>query len=134
MSGSEAQPPSSTTRTQEIVSTDTTVTPSSRSSTPGNALRTTTSKQLAAEVEKGLSEGLSSYDKPTNTSSNHRLRANLQFATCLWAYVLAGWNDGTTGPLLPRIQEVYHVGIMHLMSFPCHTVLPAYRLILRSSR
>jgi fucose permease len=27
--------------------------------------------------------------------------------TSLW---LAGWNDGSIGPLLPRIREVYHVG------------------------
>ncbi|OCH86759.1 MFS general substrate transporter [Obba rivulosa] len=26
------------------------------------------------------------------------------------ALFLAGWNDGSTGPLLPRIQSVYHVG------------------------
>ncbi|KZT71856.1 MFS general substrate transporter [Daedalea quercina L-15889] len=30
---------------------------------------------------------------------------------CL-ALFLAGWNDGTTGPLLPRIQKVYHVCIL----------------------
>ena len=30
------------------------------------------------------------------------------FALCSAIYV-AGWNDGTTGPLLPRIQVVYNV-------------------------
>ncbi|KAI0754413.1 MFS general substrate transporter [Daedaleopsis nitida] len=30
------------------------------------------------------------------------------FALCCSIYV-AGWNDGTLGPLLPRLQEVYHV-------------------------
>ena len=35
--------------------------------------------------------------------------AKVQFATLCWTLFLAGWNDGTTGPLLPRIQEVYHV-------------------------
>ncbi|KJA21447.1 hypothetical protein HYPSUDRAFT_67788 [Hypholoma sublateritium FD-334 SS-4] len=39
-----------------------------------------------------------------------RKLARIQFATLLWTLMLAGWNDGTTGPLLPRIQEVYHVG------------------------
>lgn len=38
-----------------------------------------------------------------------RLRARLQFAACCCCLYVAGWNDGTTGPLLPRIQEVYHV-------------------------
>ncbi|KAI0052068.1 MFS general substrate transporter [Auriscalpium vulgare] len=37
-------------------------------------------------------------------------RANVQFASLCWTLFLAGWNDGTTGPLLPRMQEVYHVG------------------------
>lgn len=39
-----------------------------------------------------------------------RLRARIQFATLCWTFYLAGWNDGTTGPLLPRIQRVYGVG------------------------
>ncbi|KAF9219515.1 MFS general substrate transporter [Gyrodon lividus] len=38
-----------------------------------------------------------------------RLRAHIQFATLCWTMYLAGWNDGTTGPLLPRIQKVYNV-------------------------
>jgi hypothetical protein len=33
----------------------------------------------------------------------------IQYVTLLWPMIVAGWNDGTTGPLLPRIQEVYHV-------------------------
>nr|GAT44622.1 predicted protein [Mycena chlorophos] len=28
----------------------------------------------------------------------------------IFAVFLAGWNDGTLGPLIPRIQEVYHLG------------------------
>ncbi|KAL1722942.1 major facilitator superfamily domain-containing protein [Schizophyllum commune] len=34
---------------------------------------------------------------------------HLQFFAACWSMVLAGWNDGTTGPLLPRIQQVYDV-------------------------
>ncbi|EPS95638.1 hypothetical protein FOMPIDRAFT_1132010 [Fomitopsis schrenkii] len=36
-------------------------------------------------------------------------KLQIHFATMCSALFLAGWNDGTTGPLLPRIQEVYHV-------------------------
>lgn len=43
-----------------------------------------------------------------------RLKARIQFATLCWSLFMAGWNDGTTGPLLPRIQSVYHV--RHLLS------------------
>lgn len=44
--------------------------------------------------------------------------ARVQFLTLCWTLFLAGWNDGTTGPLLPRIQEVYHVCFSnHLTQF-----------------
>src|ERR1700691_3014273 len=39
----------------------------------------------------------------------YRVRARIQFASLCYSLFLAGWNDGTTGPLLPRIREVYHV-------------------------
>ncbi|KIM86005.1 hypothetical protein PILCRDRAFT_816545 [Piloderma croceum F 1598] len=45
----------------------------------------------------------------SNTNA-HRVRANIQFISLCYSLFLAGWNGGTTGPLLPRIQEVYHVG------------------------
>ncbi|KAH9846506.1 MFS general substrate transporter [Lenzites betulinus] len=44
-----------------------------------------------------------------STPASRRL-ARFQFATLCWTLFLAGWNDGTTGPLLPRMQAVYHVG------------------------
>ena len=37
-----------------------------------------------------------------------RRKARIQFAVCCFTLFLAGWNDGTTGPLLPRMQVVYH--------------------------
>ena len=40
-----------------------------------------------------------------------RRKANIQFATLCWTLFLGGWMGGTTGPLLPRIQQVYHVRI-----------------------
>ncbi|THH32779.1 hypothetical protein EUX98_g1406 [Antrodiella citrinella] len=45
---------------------------------------------------------------PTLTNK-YRLKANIQFFAACWSLFLAGWNDGTNGPLLPRIREVYHV-------------------------
>ena len=36
-------------------------------------------------------------------------KARVQFLALCWTLFLAGWNDGTTGPLLPRIQLVYKV-------------------------
>ncbi|KAJ6627841.1 major facilitator superfamily domain-containing protein [Mycena sp. CBHHK59/15] len=40
----------------------------------------------------------------------HVLRERLQLCALYWCMFLAGWNDGTAGPLIPRIQRVYHVG------------------------
>lgn len=36
-------------------------------------------------------------------------QGRIQFATFCLTLFLGGWNDGTTGPMLPRIQEVYDV-------------------------
>lgn len=41
-------------------------------------------------------------------AQKYRLKAHIQFFAACWSLFLAGWNDGTTGPLLPRIREVYH--------------------------
>lgn len=39
-------------------------------------------------------------------------RPQLQFAACCASLFVAGWNDGSTGPLLPRIQSNYHVRLL----------------------
>lgn len=38
-------------------------------------------------------------------------REKLVFTTMCGALFLSGWKDSATGPLLPRIQEVYHVRV-----------------------
>ena len=35
----------------------------------------------------------------------------LQFVALCWPLTLNGWNDGSTGALLPRIQTVYEVSL-----------------------
>ena len=35
--------------------------------------------------------------------------AHIQFIALCWTLFVAGWNDATTGPLLPRMQSAYHV-------------------------
>ncbi|KAH9942152.1 MFS general substrate transporter [Epithele typhae] len=40
------------------------------------------------------------------------LKAHFMYGTLLWTMFLSGWNDGTPGPLIPRIQEVYHIGFI----------------------
>ena len=42
-------------------------------------------------------------------SASARRTARIQFMALCWSLFAIGWNDGTTGPLLTRIQSVYHV-------------------------
>ncbi|KAJ8516259.1 hypothetical protein ONZ45_g6401 [Pleurotus djamor] len=42
--------------------------------------------------------------------SKQKVKGHIQFVTLCWCLFMAGWNDGSTGPLLPRIREYYHVG------------------------
>lgn len=52
-------------------------------------------------------------ERPSVLSANHRIqrrREKIQFVTLCWFIYLEGWNDGSNGPLLPRIQKVYGVG------------------------
>ncbi|KAI0767879.1 MFS general substrate transporter [Irpex lacteus] len=51
--------------------------------------------------------------EPVNTetkSSSARVKGYIQFAALCYTLFLCGWNDGSTGPLLPRIQTNYNVG------------------------
>ena len=52
---------------------------------------------------------------PALTPASRR-KARIQFAVLCWTLFLAGWNDGTTGPLLHRIQTVYHVRALLALS------------------
>ena len=48
---------------------------------------------------------------PSSASKGVRLRANIQLVALCFSVFLLGWNDGPTGPLLPRFQSFYHVRI-----------------------
>lgn len=37
------------------------------------------------------------------------LVGKMQYGAICFSFFLLGWNDGSTGPLLPRLQEVYEV-------------------------
>ena len=48
---------------------------------------------------------------PPAQTKKLRRKAELQFFTLCLSLFLVGWNDGTNGPLLPKIQSIYHVRI-----------------------
>ncbi|KAG1748273.1 MFS general substrate transporter [Suillus paluster] len=63
---------------------------------------------IEMQVESSPSgSGAASISDLKAQTKGQRLRARVQFATVCGSMYLAGWNDGTTGPLLPRIQTVY---------------------------
>lgn len=45
----------------------------------------------------------------TGLSQTQTHNAAIQYFALCFVFYVAGWNDGTTGPLLPRIQAVYNV-------------------------
>ncbi|KAJ7478671.1 major facilitator superfamily domain-containing protein [Mycena galericulata] len=46
----------------------------------------------------------------SSTSKHSRFHARIQLVTLCWTLFLAGWHDGSLGPLVPKIQAVYHIG------------------------
>ncbi|PPQ73193.1 hypothetical protein CVT26_014798 [Gymnopilus dilepis] len=44
-------------------------------------------------------------------TSEQKLVGRIQFLALCWTLFLEGWNDGSTGPLLPRLQNVYHADL-----------------------
>ena len=47
-------------------------------------------------------------DEKIPTKKKERV-ARAQFLALCWALFVVGWTDGSTGPLLPRIQVFYDV-------------------------
>ncbi|KAJ7185631.1 MFS general substrate transporter [Mycena filopes] len=59
--------------------------------------------QSAPANDEGNNEGY---------SGNHVLRGRVQLGALYWTMFLAGWNDATSGPLIPRMQLVYHASFL----------------------
>jgi len=64
--------------------------------------------RVGSSASGSRTESISDFD-PKAKTKRQRLLARVQFASLCWSMYVAGWNDGTTGPLLPRIQKVYGV-------------------------
>jgi hypothetical protein len=96
--------------TVEPLSTDR---PISRHSMPLHPQPSTSGVELSQTLEM-MNRTVSTKDTTTpandlSTVRAHRVRAHMQLASLCFSLFLAGWNDATTGPLLPRIQNVYNV-------------------------
>ena len=45
-----------------------------------------------------------------------RRHGRIHFAVLCWNFFLAGWNDGSTGPLLPTVQRYYNVRLLSFIA------------------
>jgi hypothetical protein len=59
-------------------------------------------------IPSAVAEATSADPAPVRTKAQRRL-VKIQFAAISYAHFVCGWNDGSTGALLPRIQRVYNV-------------------------
>lgn len=64
-------------------------------------------------VEKVESTGTLPLDSRTN---KQKKAGRIQYFALLFSLFMLGWNDGSTGPLLPRIQAVYGVRQLDLFA------------------
>ncbi|KAF9021400.1 MFS general substrate transporter [Hymenopellis radicata] len=83
----------------------------------------------------GVDDGKSIYTAPTlarvqpmvtipniHVPRKQRRYSMIHFATLCWCFFMQGWNDGATGPLLPKMQEYYHTNfsiVSMLFVFGC---------------
>lgn len=54
--------------------------------------------------------------RPTPRPS--KMREHAMFGALMLSMVLCGWNEGSVGPLVPRLQEYYNVSRPDLPSLP----------------
>ncbi|CAE6464179.1 unnamed protein product [Rhizoctonia solani] len=79
----------------------------------------------------------SAEDSSSSDAAAHR-REMIAMAAVCWTQFMAGWNDGTLGPLIPIIQEHFHIGFMVVsmlfVSACCGYVLGATAVIYFTDR
>ncbi|KAJ7583269.1 major facilitator superfamily domain-containing protein [Mycena floridula] len=84
--------------------------------------------QQPSDDEKDLSSSVAvSQATPSSSAlvqNNRQITVErIHAMTLYWSILVTGWNDGTTGPLLPRLQLVYNVGYTTVsLLFVCATI------------
>ena len=75
--------------------------------TPTVTLTITSSK----DESNGTPASNNSINVPSASLKTQKIRGRIQLTALCWSFFLLGWNDSSTGPLLPRMTEAYQVGI-----------------------
>ncbi len=80
------------------------------------------------QIGKGSLIEVSSASSTTDPRTPRQKHISLlQFVALCWPLALNGWNDGSTGALLPRIQTVYEVSLGYCPSASLLTVISCDR-------
>lgn len=66
---------------------------------------------------------------PSDRKTSSTRREYVQLAALYWTMFMAGWNDGSAGPMLPRMETVYNVSVSTLV---WRVYTDSCRLIIRS--
>lgn len=70
-------------------------------------------RSVTADVKVEEEETTSSGARTPNGRTRKQLIAsNLQFGALCVSMIVLGWNDGSTGPLIPRMRKVYNLGYL----------------------
>jgi len=109
---------------------------------PSDGLQISKSESTDSKLTKTRLSSVHTSDNDAQLPTvQQRNMARIQLISLGWTLFLIGWNDGSTGPLLPRIQEVYHVSqIYHsrlLLTLHIGRVRPRitnFRLCMRRTR
>jgi fucose permease len=69
-----------------------------------------TQRKHDSDREQTLDERNNNQGTPSSVKQrNEKLLSRLQFLTLCWTLFIIGWNDSSTGPLIPRLREFYGV-------------------------
>lgn len=87
-------------------------------------------------VVESTASGAPDIEVSESQRQKFRMASRIHFAATCWCFFLEGWNDGSTGPLLPVIQRDYNIGfavVSLLFVFNCLVGLHASNLGSRCS-
>ena len=87
--------------------------------TSSEALKYGKGHENSSTITLSKPESLVSQDTRPNDPDIERCwrrRHLIHYVTLCWCFFLEGFNDGSTGPLLPRIQSVYNVGPKNILA------------------
>ncbi|KAG8767714.1 hypothetical protein FRC12_006082 [Ceratobasidium sp. 428] len=92
---------------------------SSAAATPVMSARHSTSRRDSIELATlNYDRPQTSAVQPTANDSAETVeesrREKIALAVVSWTQFMAGWNDGTLGPLIPRIQNYYGIGFIEV--------------------